>query len=515
MSTQRDRLFFIGILVCFLVMVSFPYILAAQSAYPDHVFGGFLFNPLDGNSYLAKMYIGLRGEWLFRLPYTADRGAGVFLYTFYILLGHLARWSGLSLIFTFHAARILCSLVLLFVLFRFLKGYLKDSHTVRLAMLFASFGSGWGWLGLPFGLFTSDFWVAEAYPFLSSYTNPHFPLSLALLLYLLIPETRPGNDRSRWLATGALVFLASAALASMSPFSVVIALIVWSGALLWMRIDRIRSALASLQDWMIIRLVGIGLGGLPVLLYQVISIRSDALLAGWNAQNQTPAPPFWDVLLALAPLVLLAPFGMRVVRGDGTQHRPLIIWIFSGMLLLTIPFSLQRRFMVGIYVPIAALASLALVVRAHRPRQLWLWGLMVLLLAIPTNLLIIQAALHGIRTRDDQLYLSREEADALAWIEAETKSDALILASPEMGLFIPAHTGRRVIYGHPYETVRAEEQKKAVEQYFRGERTLDELSNPVDFILFGPREREYGGNPALEDLNLAFRNDQVVIYRTP
>ena len=38
----------------------------------------------------------------------------------------------------------------------------------------------------------------------------------------------------------------------------------------------------------------------------------------------------------------------------------------------------------------------------------------------------------------------------------------LILSSPEMGLFIPAQTGRRVLYGHPFETVNADAEKDLV-----------------------------------------------------
>ncbi|MEN6408498.1 MAG: hypothetical protein ABFD44_02140, partial [Anaerolineaceae bacterium] len=41
-----------------LLLVSLPYVVAAVSAAPGMPFGGFLLNPLDGNSYLAKMREG-------------------------------------------------------------------------------------------------------------------------------------------------------------------------------------------------------------------------------------------------------------------------------------------------------------------------------------------------------------------------------------------------------------------------------------------------------------------------
>ena len=70
----------------------------------------FLYNPQDGNSYLAKMYQGWEGNWRFVLPYTAEAGEGAYLFLFYILLGHIARVCGLSPILIFHLVRVLCSI---------------------------------------------------------------------------------------------------------------------------------------------------------------------------------------------------------------------------------------------------------------------------------------------------------------------------------------------------------------------------------------------------------------------
>ena len=73
-----------------------PFVIAALVGGPQRVFVGFLFNPIDGATYLAKMYEGLMGQWRFTLPYTAEPGQGAYLFLFYLFLGHLARWTGLS-----------------------------------------------------------------------------------------------------------------------------------------------------------------------------------------------------------------------------------------------------------------------------------------------------------------------------------------------------------------------------------------------------------------------------------
>jgi len=94
---------------------SLPYFLAYGVR--DHVFTGILINPIDGNSYLAKMAEGWRGDWLFTLPYTTDPGPGALIFTYYLFLGHLARWTGASLDLVYHAARAAGGLALSLMLF--------------------------------------------------------------------------------------------------------------------------------------------------------------------------------------------------------------------------------------------------------------------------------------------------------------------------------------------------------------------------------------------------------------
>jgi len=65
--------------VILLIIISLPYIVAAKSTGNTSQFGGFLLNPIDGNSYLAKMNEGYSGEWLFTLPFTPGHENGAFL----------------------------------------------------------------------------------------------------------------------------------------------------------------------------------------------------------------------------------------------------------------------------------------------------------------------------------------------------------------------------------------------------------------------------------------------------
>ncbi len=184
MKRKEQILIVIGILFA----LAFPYALAALNAKPDHVFVGFLLNPVDGSSYLAKMQQGWAGDWQFTLPFTAERSQGAYLFLYYIFLGHLARWFQLPILLVFHFARLFNSGILLFSLFTFLKRlFPARPDLVRNAFLLAACGSGMGWLpAMMGGYMPFDFWVAEAYPFLSMYSNPHFPLGLSLLVLSIV-----------------------------------------------------------------------------------------------------------------------------------------------------------------------------------------------------------------------------------------------------------------------------------------------------------------------------------------
>ncbi|MEJ2210927.1 MAG: hypothetical protein P8129_18070, partial [Anaerolineae bacterium] len=74
-----------------LLFASLPTIYAWSRADEGHVFGGFVYNNEDGNSYIAKMRLGARGEWLFHLPYTPEEHEGALVYPFHLAQDQVER----------------------------------------------------------------------------------------------------------------------------------------------------------------------------------------------------------------------------------------------------------------------------------------------------------------------------------------------------------------------------------------------------------------------------------------
>jgi hypothetical protein len=528
----------IWIALLVLILISLPYGIAFVANQPDYVFGGFLLNPQDGNTYLAKMYQGWRGDMHFTLPYSADPGQGGYLFLFYLFLGHIARWTGLSLILLFHLARLSGAALMMVALWRFFVVSITVERWRLWAFAFASLGLGLGWLVFAFGVLSSDFWVAEAYPFLSAFTNPHFPLGLAMTLWLLTLPTlyedkQAVNWSDDWLAGAAALFLAV-----LSPFGIVITLCVLAGLLIWELIAQVASVRSQSGSGLSFhaalttavcrrltsRLVWISIFGTPVVLYDLWVTRADPQLAAWNAQNLTLTPPAWDVLLALSPALLLALPGVwQVVRRRERSAQVLLVWALISAALIYAPFGLQRRFLMGLYVPLVGLAVYGLeVLTARYSIRFARWTAVIALgLALPTTLLILVVGMLGAKTHDPALYMTQSEAQALEWLKANTPSDALVLAAPETGLLIPARTGRRVIYGHPFETANAEAEKAQLIHFFKGE-----IADPsdfleksqVDFLVYGPRERKLGSLPGQLNMRQMYAvglpgADEVIIYQ--
>lgn len=493
--------------VIILLITNIPYAIGWIMQGSDYVFGGFLLNPVDGNTYLAKMNQGASGSWLFTLPYTVQAGKGVFLFEFYLFLGHLSAWTGLSQIVVFHLARIISQIFLIVALYQFCLQITDGKRELAERSFFlALLGSGFGWLGLIFGLLTIDLWVPEAYPFLSMYAAPHFSLGLACLLSILTLFLR----ESSWIINAQAVIY-GAILGLVMPFGIVIVFIIMFAVVVWEWIQAKYLDFMNLFSSMI-------LGG-PLILIQYWQTIQNPILMKWNEQNITPSPALWDLILSFSPAVVLACFGLAAIWKDRKKKNAklLIVWIISGLLLIYLPISLQRRFIFGLFIPSAVLAVYGIHSWLNSPaKRKWVW-ITALMITLPTNLLVLLIGLYGVQSHDPLYFLSRDENSALQWIAINTDSQNVILASPEIGLFIPAHTGRRVVYGHPFETVNAEYEEKQVTDFFSNALSRDDeekmlKDDQIDYIFWGPREKSFGTPEILQELEPVYQNQEVAIY---
>jgi hypothetical protein len=212
------------------------------------------------------------------------------------------------------------------------------------------------------------------------------------------------------------------------------------------------------------------LGATPIMLYDLYVYRTNPALAAWSAQNLTPSLPPWDYALGYGLILLLALGGILVAaRRRERSDLFLLSWVGSVAVLLYVPFALQRRFITGLHMPLTLLAALGLeqVVwpRIRARRRALVTNLIVGFTAL-TNVFVPLVSVLGVAQGLHPLVMTRDEANACAWLQAHTTWTDTVLAPTESGQFIPAWAGNRVVYGHPFETIDAETKEAEVTHFF-------------------------------------------------
>ena len=510
----------ISLVVSLLPLV--PYALADHILAPEDIFSGFLMNPLDGFSYLAKMRQGAEGQWLFHLPYAHEPGEGSLIFIYYLFLGHIVRWTQIQPIYVYHLARVFFSFVMFVVAYFFLFRMLPSPRSRWWAFAFILVGSGLGWLGIPFGFLAMDLWVPESIPFLTAFSNAHFPLATALLLLLVLIHLR--TNRRSWLnAIFALVF--SFILAAIQPFAILILIvvlgvwIVWEGWMSWRKggttlsKENIRHPVWSFLAMLI--------GAAPWLIYDYWLTIHHPQLAVWNHQNQTPSPPLHECLFGFGLILIFSLIGtFKGKRYQDRTGRMLIAWVLFGSILIYAPLGIQRRFSLALFFPMVILAVSGIENLALSRRDFRRLLAIVLILSLPSNLFVLASGLTAVAKGDPAIVLQKEEREAYDWLSENTQSGELILAGMPSGNRIPAFTDLRVLYGHPFETPYAEQQEERVKDFYSTTKPIDSTIDAlktlgVVYVFYGPNEKVIGQAIWLEGLPKIFEAGDFAIYRIP
>jgi hypothetical protein len=223
--------------------------------------------------------------------------------------------------------------------------------------------------------------------------------------------------------------------------------------------------------------------------YLFFITNNNAAIKDWNLQNLTPSPPVWDLIFSLAPMMLLAIPGIYIIiKTKDRKYYFMVVWTLMALILAYIPVNLQRRLLIGIYIPVCILGIHGLVTMFELVgRHLKIIKKVVFALSLPSSLLLISMSSIQAAKLNPDLVMKQSIWQSLRWVDQQIPSTSLILTTPDIGLFIPAYSNNRVIYGHPFETVDAAVNKKNVESFFSqmnpGEQQLFVEKEGVSYIL--------------------------------
>jgi hypothetical protein len=492
-----------------MLATTIPYVTGWLAQGDDWRFGGFVFGADDGYSYIAKMRLGTRGDWLFTIRYTSEPHDGALLFLPYILLGKV---TGLfvssgdpdlapALAITFHAARVIFGGVLILVSYRFIAFFLRGDGSRMLALIFVTLGGGLGWLlslvglGHWLGSLPVDLYVPEGYSFLILFGLPHLALARSALLvgFLLLFRAlqTPGSLRvwGRWTALAGVCWLVTGLCVPFYITVIYLLLGCW-GLAAWIRARRFPWALF----W---RAASAGLVVLPLLLYTSIVFATSDVFRQWSAQNLLPSPHPLHYVAGYATLAVPAVMALRWVwrkgaSDTGLPYLLLATWIIAAPVAVYLPINVQRRLAEGVIVPLSILAAAGLRMVTRTQRRWKTARTVVLLLVLPTALLLWLGGTFSALTPKRPIFRPQAELRVLDRLNALAPPDAVVLSSKATGNTIPARTNLIAYVGHGPETLHAKVKERLAEQFFAGTLSSEErrkLLADVDYVFYGPLEQ--------------------------
>lgn len=512
-----------------LVLIAFaPLVLMAiNSAGANWQFMGVLHNYRDGATYLSKMTLGTQGEWQVHFQHTPEPHSGAFIQVLYPLLGQVAGFTSVPVIVLFHVARVIAALFMYMAIYYLGATIWMRLRTRRIFFIVIAAGAGFGWLyTLVTGgaVDTPDLTIPEAFPFYSTLVNVHFPLALAclaLLASVIINVFRPGFDEDPNLNNGGLM---AASMSFLLAFLYPQALVPFGGALAVYTLVRwLRARELTVREirWLMV----IVLPALPMAVYYAGVVMYNPAMAEWNSQNVTSAPSPLVLMIGFGvPLIMALPGIIRAIRrfeADGDQF--MLVWLLVMLIAIYVPTNIQRRFAVGMMIPIVYFATRSLedfwFQHVNRRWRYRLFVLVIPLLAFTHLFVLFTPLLPLIANNPEQssgLFLERSYASVFEWLRTRTRLNDVVLAAPDVGVWLPAWAGARVVYGHPFETLNADIKEQQVLDWYDGggaggcDQLLEQYN--VKYVILGPLERAVGQTDCINGLTPLVQIGSVTIY---
>ncbi len=520
-----------------MILTSLPYIVAAINTPEGYTYTGAVSQPagvaVDYFSHLAKMEQGRRGDWDYHLLFTSEDHPGAPLVQgFYVALG----WaSAFDLPVTYHIMRAALTFGLIIMLWVFGMRFFPRSGDRWVFMLFGTLVTGVSWLLLIFDPVQSaqvapiEFWLIDAYHLSGALFMPHFSAAVILQLIAVLLFF----NRQIIALTVALALLTI-----VQPYIILLTVPLFSLLLLRDFVGK-RITFAAVIPFVLPFAVQAGLT-----LYQFNAAQSDPVWQSFTAQNITSSPPPIYYLLGYLPFLIpiallirprqilaaLMPVPQKPAPDAPTNSARVlllfILWILIVAVLLYLPIPTQRRYLIGVQTPLAALATVGWVTLMRRlperTRPLLTIGY-VGIAAAPLAFLIIS----NIASRPVDLYLSPTESAGYTWIRRETTPDDVILTTFDWsgrgsGGKLAAFTGRRVFIGHWIETAHFSDKIVLIERFYdpaESETWRCEFLRDygVDYVWYDDYARAAGTLdpetvPCLQRM-IASAGDQLIIYQ--
>ncbi len=524
----------------------------------------------DFNLYLSKMRQGADGVWLARELYTSEDHAPSLLQIFYVLLGKLGSSLGLSLVATYHAARLFLGATLLLGIYYLATKLFPKSLWALGAFWLAITTSSWPiikWSDVLAGIWRYGKylgWWTIIDPTFRITITPHLLAGQTLLVFFVIGFLDVFKKGNLWKQAMLLGIFALVMGLVFPPALLLVYMIIWGTLGLNIRgMSSLEALLGFIKDHRgdVLFAFIVTVISFPIFPYiaHLTSFYPWKRLNDYNVLYPTYFP-IHEFALACGIAFILALGGASIIvwkRLKEKEHNsgyerffPIIAWI-AGIFIFMIlirknPEQNALRFtQVVHYVPIGMLAAYFLQRLSQSGRKKFhivcrwgtgiLFALTILLgvghmaqsLAwqIDFSRARVYAGYPQIPIFPQVVYPPKEFMDTLRFIDKNLPKDSVLLAEETFGNYIPAYTGRRVYCCHA-NTPDVEGRRLNIWGFLWGlsdEYAKQLLKNwHVDYIVFGWQEKEQAAKAGYSDLGKrytflqrVYQNGQVSVYKVP
>lgn len=388
-------------------------------------------------------------------------GGEVFLHPLYLIAGIVWRL-GVPLQAAFWALSLLAAPVLALGTLapgrRCLQGRGEPAAAVAVGMFyFSPLVPLLAWTGAvgPYNRFLLELPAGESMPAWQLWGYPHSGVAVGMLALALAGAASVATGEA---ASGRrLAWIAgAAALASwLHP---------WQGAIF---IAVVVVLAARARSWALCRDLALPvLAAVAPIAYEEILVHTDAAWQLDSAQNIAGHVPAWILLVALAPLVIPALAGVRAL-GPGPWRTVLVAWPLIAIVIYLASSEFPYHALEGISIPLAVLAVAGWRKLPRRVRVGWVGTLAVLVVVVPGAAFEVTTLRDSMRTSAYSYSLTPSDHDALGYLD-RTQVPGGVLARYEVGMAVPAFTGRRTWVGEFTWTPHFVSRVNQAEQLFQG-----------------------------------------------
>lgn len=510
-----------------LLVSSLPYVVGALLVRDGRRFTGIVFDVPDTAQYFAWMRAFSHSP-LIANPLTPEPGAERFANIQWWLLGVLAHHTPLGTLGSYQLLRILAVVGFAAALAWFCR--IVSPRYAFAAFSLVMLSSGFGWALVVAKQWTGELahplavQVAEANTFFSAMAFPHLLFAAGVMLTIFCLALRWNTaQRLRYAAgiAGLTLLLGFSHGYDLLPTMVMPGA---TAAVLLFKERRIPQL-----AWPAAVIVA---AAIPGALYALGLTQLDATWRGvlsqyGNAGVYTPPPHLLVVLLGLPFLLALAQLRPSAWRGVSTPQLFVRVWLVAGFGLLYIPTDYQIKMLTGYQIPVCILAieTLAELVHAIRTRRPGLPAARLATVAllgfvVLTNVYLTAWRVFDLRRNDYPYYLTDGDVAALESLEGNVAPGEVVLASPELGLFVPVYSDARPFVAHWAQTLDFYARRDAVTWFYRattpnGARLELLNTERVRLVVAGPAEAELAGQPAPPELELpVLHAGSTTVYNT-